>query len=624
MIIAKRRTVLDRIKARIGRLHAQRLTRQFFSAAERATATQGELLEELLARGAAGAFGREHHFGRIRGYDDFRTNVPIRAYEQFSPYIERVRSGEVGALFSPNEKILMFALTSGTTAEPKYIPITPQVLSDWRRGWNIWGVKALLDHHGCFLRHIVQITSPMDDHLAPSGVPCGAITGLLAATQKRVVLRYYTAPLAVSKIRDSRAKYYTIMRLAVPKDVAWMVTANPSTLLLLARTADEHREALIRDVHDGTLSDEMPVDGAVRTALAPRLKKDPAAARRLEAIASEHGALYPKHYWQLGYLAHWTGGTMGLYASQFPRYFGDTPSRDIGLIASEGRMSIPIDDGTPAGILAVTSQFFEFIPAEEYGTPKPTTLRSHEVVEGAEYFLLLTNACGLYRYDLGDRVRVTGVFGQAPLIEFLSRDAHTASLAGEKLTEDQVVLAMQRVLGSVETSKRRNVETKRGRESFSESWPETLGQHPVKPSHHASMRKDSGPPLGGQSLDAPTDAVMQFVVAPRWGEVPRYRLYIDRSAADRLRALGERLDAALCDVNVEYAEKRRSLRLEALEVATVPDGLLAERDRRLRTERIRTAEQFKHQYLLSRPGLDGDLEHAGRLAELSSAGLRGT
>lgn len=138
------------------------------------------------------------------------------------------------------------------------------------------------------------------------------------------------------------------------------------------------------------------------------------------------------------------------------------------------------------------------------------------------------------------------------------------------------------------------------------------------------MRKDSGPPLGGQSLDAPTDAVMQFVVAPRWGEVPRYRLYIDRSAADRLRALGERLDAALCDVNVEYAEKRRSLRLEALEVATVPDGLLAERDRRLRTERIRTAEQFKHQYLLSRPGLDGDLEHAGRLAELSSAGLRGT
>ena len=44
--------------------------------------------------------------------------------------------------------------------------------------------------------------------------------------------------------------------------------------------------------------------------------------------------------------------------------------------------------------------------------------------------------------DLGDRVRVTGRLGQAPLIEFLSRDAHTSSLAGEKLTEDQVVQAV--------------------------------------------------------------------------------------------------------------------------------------------------------------------------------------
>ncbi len=639
MTIAKRRTLLDRLKARFGRLHAQRLTRQFFRAAERATATQDELLAELITRGARGAFGREHHFRRTRGYDDFRANVPIRTYEQFSPYIERVRRGDVAALFSPNEKILMFALTSGTTAEPKYIPITPRVLADWRRGWNIWGVKSLLDHYGCFLRHIVQITSPMDDHLAPSGVPCGAITGLLAATQKRVVLRYYTAPLAVSKIRDSRAKYYAIMRLAVPKDVAWMVTANPATLLLLAKTADQHRETLIRDIHDGTLWNEMPIDGPVRAALAPRLTRDPAAARRLERIVAQHDALVPRNYWQLGYLAHWTGGTMGLYASQFPPYFGDTPSRDIGLIASEGRMSIPIDDGTAAGILAVTSQFFEFIPAEEYGTSRPTTLRSNEVVAGGEYFLLLTNSSGLYRYDLGDRVRVADFFGQAPLIEFLSRDAHTASLAGEKLTENQVVLAMQRVLADAKTPKRQTIDIRRSEGQWQAAktskheaagamrgTPGTMEQRSAATLFKSPNRQtlDIAARRQGQVAKSPnleplldaecpgrsSDSLLPFVVAPRWGEVPRYRLYVERSAAERLPALLARFDAALCDVNVEYAEKRRSLRLEAVEVATVPDGLLAERDRRLRAQRTRTAEQFKHQYLLSRPGADGDLEEA--------------
>ena len=82
----------------------------------------------------------------------------------------------------------------------------------------------------------------MCDHVAESGLPCGAITGLLARSQKRLVRKYYVAPLAIADIRDPTAKYYAIMRLAIPSDVAFLVTANPSTLLLLARTADTHKE----------------------------------------------------------------------------------------------------------------------------------------------------------------------------------------------------------------------------------------------------------------------------------------------------------------------------------------------------------------------------------------------
>ncbi|MFQ5430744.1 MAG: GH3 auxin-responsive promoter family protein [Phycisphaerae bacterium] len=571
-----RRSLLDRLKARIGRAHASRLTRRFFDAVRQATQTQDALLARLIADGAPGGFGREHHFDRIRGYTDFRANVPIRSYREMVPYLDRVRRGEIAALFRPGEKILMFALTSGTTAEPKYIPITPRVLADSRRGWNIWGVKALLDHPACFLRHIVQVTSPMDDHRAPSGVPCGAITGLLAATQKRLVRQYYTSPLEVSRIVDSRAKYYTIMRMAIPKDVAWAVTANPATLLLLAKTADEHRESIIRDIHDGTLRADLPIEDDIRQSIEQRLRPDPVCARRLERIVAVEGALHPRSYWNLGFLAHWTGGTMGLYQARFPKYFGDVPARDIGLIASEGRMSIPIDDGTAAGILAVTSQFFEFIPAEAYpGTreraipPETPTLRSHELATGKEYFLVLTNSSGLYRYDMGDRVRVTGWAGAAPLIEFLSRDDHTASMAGEKLTENQVVTAMREVIGSAPAS------------------------GPSEPTDAAAR----GP-------------IVDFILAPRWEEVPRYRLYVETGAARHVDRLAERFDAALRAVSVEYDQKRATLRLEAVELARLPDGTLAERDRRLRRERSRTSEQFKHQYLLARPGLDAELDRS--------------
>lgn len=547
----------DRLLARIAKAHAGRVTRRVFQAIEDATATQDAYLRRLVSRNAESDFGREHHFGAISGYADFVANVPVRSYSELEPYIERVRRGRTEALFGGGGRILMFALTSGTTAKPKYIPVTQQTLSEWRGGWNVWGLKAILDHEGTILRDIVQVTSPMHDHLSPGGVPCGAITGLLAGTQKRLVRRYYVAPLEVSAIRDSAAKYYTIMRLAITRDVAFMVTANPATLLQLARAADENREQIIRDVRDGTLWQEIPVSTDVRRALVPRMCPQPERARQLETCIDQHDGLYPAHYWNLGFRAHWTGGTMGLYESQFPKYFGQAPVRDIGLLASEGRMSIPLEDGTASGVLTVASQFFEFIPAEEYGTPKPTLVRSHEVQAGREYFLVITNSSGLYRYDLGDRVRVTGRLGQAPLIEFLSRDAHTASLTGEKLTEDQVVLAMERISRSQ------------------------------------------------------CEFVANFVLAPEWDDPPRYRLYAETADGECSGALAERLDSALRAINVEYESKRESHRLGPIELTILPVGSLAERDRRLREAKSRTMEQFKHQYLLTKPGSDAELAGVG-------------
>lgn len=545
----------DSILGYLAAQQARLVTKRFKQACGNATQVQNALLTRFLHATAGSEFARRFSLDRVRTYDEYVSAAPIQSYEQIRPFVDNVRAGRVESLFAPGTPILMFALTSGTTAQPKYIPVTKWVLNASRQGWNIWGVKAILDHPGTIVRHIVQVTSPMDDHHTSAGIPCGAITGLLAVNQKRLVRRYYTSPPAIAKIPHAESKYYTIMRLAIPRDVAWLVTANPSTLLLLAKTADQHRDAMIRDIHDGTLTSAMQVPAAVREALRSRLKREPAIARRLERLIAEHGALYPKHYWNLGFRAHWLGGTMGLYESQFPEWYGDTPARDIGLIASEGRMSIPVDDGTASGVLALRTQFYEFIPEAEYGSTNPIVLRSHEVETGGVYFIVLTNGSGLYRYDMGDRVRVTGWSGQAPMIEFLSRDSHSSSMAGEKLTEDQIVLAMQ----------------------------------------HASVG---------------TKSIEMFVLAPRFEGTPHYRLYVDAADAAGSIDLAERFERALTGISVEYADKRKSLRLEPVDVVCVPSGFLRNRDNRLRSERSHTAEQFKHQYLLPRPNMDDDLATA--------------
>ena len=98
------------------------------------------LLRHILADHADTSFGRDHGFASNPSVADYRRQVPVAPYERLGPYIDRVRRGDWSALLA--EPPLMFALTSGTTAARKFIPVTARYLADYRRGWNLWGLRA--------------------------------------------------------------------------------------------------------------------------------------------------------------------------------------------------------------------------------------------------------------------------------------------------------------------------------------------------------------------------------------------------------------------------------------------------------------------------------------------------
>src|ERR1051326_1782655 len=95
----------------------------FNAACRRPREVQETLLNRILAGQADTAFGQDHGFRQIRSVADFRRQLPVAPYDYFEPYLERVRNGETNALLS-DDRVLMFALTSGTTAARKTIPIT--------------------------------------------------------------------------------------------------------------------------------------------------------------------------------------------------------------------------------------------------------------------------------------------------------------------------------------------------------------------------------------------------------------------------------------------------------------------------------------------------------------------
>ncbi len=539
------RTLLRPVAYLAGK-HAQKQLDTWLATHQQTPRVQEQLLKELLRSRAATAFGRDHGFDGIGSYDDFRSAVPVRKYGQMRDYFDRVFSGEPTALLPENEPPLMFSLTSGTTGEPKRIPVTDRFAAEMKRGWNIWGLKALRDHPRAWLRPLLQITSSACEHRSPTGLPCGAISGLLASRQKKIVRRMYAAPRQAAQLTDALARRYTVLRCAAGRDVSIITTANPSSTLQLMETGTEHAERLIKDIADGTCTPPGESDDDVLRTL--RLKPDTRLARHIEQCIEADGRLLPRHLWDVELVANWTGGTLGLYLPRLREVFEGACIRDIGLLASEGRFSIPLEDDTAAGVAEITSNVLEFIPAEMRDLDEPEVLPAHETTPGEEYFLVVTNRAGLWRYDIDDRVRVVDRFGESPVFEFLSRGKHTASITGEKLTEHQVVEAMERA------------------------------------SRACGLR------------------VQRFVMQGRFDDTPYYELRLEGVAEDQggdVGRLAKLFDEALGELNIEYASKRVSGRLGAVKPVTLPPKALARAEARNIQARRGRSEQYKHQYLLT-------------------------
>ncbi len=540
--------LVRKVLARIATREARRWSAEFESAARRPREVQDALLRRIIGRQRATRFGREHRFDEIQGLADFRRNVPVLRYEDLEPYIAQVRRGKLDALIG-EPAVHLFAMTSGTTAARKYIPVTPQYLADYRRGWTIWGIRAFEDHPQAKLRPMLQLVSDWDEFRTEAGIPCGSVSGLTAQMQKRVVRWLYCMPAVTGKIKDPISKYYAALRLSLPRSLGMMTSANPSTMVSLARLCDQEKETLIKDIHGGTLSERFDVPAQVRAALGRRLKANRARARELEQVVHRTGRLYPKDAWpELQLIGNWTGGSVGAYLRHFPKYYGTVAVRDIGLIASEGRFTIPIADHTASGVLDVTSHFFEFIPQDEIDSSQPTLVGADEVKEGRAYFILPTTAFGLYRYNIYDLVRVTGFHHRTPLVEFLNKGAHFANLTGEKVSEFQVAVAVQEALRQLDVT------------------------------------------------------VTAYSLAPCWDdETPYYGLFVERGDLRDLeqgRAFADAVDCHLRKLNIEYDAKRASQRLGGVRAALLPPGAWQAWDRQRLDRTGGTAEQYKHPVLI--------------------------
>ena len=90
--------------------------------------TQDRVFKRLLKSAQNTKFGQDHNFSSVNSHKDFVNNIPIRDYEEFTPYIDLIKKGEKNILWKGLP--VYFAITSGTTSGVKYIPITKESLPE--------------------------------------------------------------------------------------------------------------------------------------------------------------------------------------------------------------------------------------------------------------------------------------------------------------------------------------------------------------------------------------------------------------------------------------------------------------------------------------------------------------
>jgi hypothetical protein len=416
---------------------------------ERATkdpmSAQKKVLAKYLKRNKNTEYGLKCGFAGIKSIEDYQARVPVSDSEDIYPYIERMKSGQNNILTA--DRPIFFGLTSGTTGKPKFIPVTGYSRSKKAEVADLWAYYIVKDHPEVLDGKILAIVNLEVEGYADSGVPYGAETGQGYDNLPAVVRRMYAIPREVFYIKDYRTRYYCILRIGMGQDIRTVAVLNPSTLVLLCEKIGEWKDGLIKDIEEGTLEGSLDIPADIRTAIEKRLRPNPRRASELKAIIKEKGELLPKYFWpDMELIECWKGGTVKLYLKELPRYFGDVRIRDFGCLSTEARSSIPMSDYGAGGVLAINTNFYEFIPKEDMGKRKKRFLLSDQLEKDKEYYLVVTTPGGLYRYNIDDIITVDSFFNKTPMIEFVQKGLNAVSVTGEKVYESQVNAAINRAV----------------------------------------------------------------------------------------------------------------------------------------------------------------------------------
>ena len=353
---------------------------------------QKQVFENLLKKAGNTLFGKDHDFKNIKNYQDFAKNVPIRDYEELSPYVDKMVSGVPDILWPG--KPLYYAKTSGTTSGAKYIPLTkesmPTHINAARNAIlcyiNDTGNAEFVDGKMIFL----QGSPELDDK---NGVKLGRLSGIVAHFVPGYLQKNRLPSMETNCIDDWETKIDAIVEETKNQDMT-VISGIPSWVQMYFEQLQENTGKKVGELFKNF---NLFIYGGVN--YEPyRAKFENLIGRKVDSIE-----LYP--------------ASEGFFAFQDKQ--------------NEKGMLLLLNSGI----------FYEFVKAEEFFEENPKRLTIGEVEAGVNYVMIISTCAGLWAYNLGDTIQFTSLKPYRVIVS--GRIKHFISAFGEHVIAKEVEQAMQ-------------------------------------------------------------------------------------------------------------------------------------------------------------------------------------